>query len=349
MSAETLALSEADLWEDGADPGDPERTGGCSLSPTLDEWAASLPPVTFTVDSLLCRGMLTGLAAAPGGGKSFTSLALAACVASNTAFAGLSVTQGPVLYIALEGAVGRKLDAEKLGILGRGLPIALREPPRDCSSLRAWIADEESRINPVLTVLDTIDANTIGVDMNTSPAGALVKSIQEVAEARQGRAMLALFHSSTKTNGNVGLGRLLGHTSIGGALDGVFMLDRDDDDVITLTRDKHRAEHLVPRKLTVRRGLGIHFEAVEPAVSESDRERVLVKVADMERKGEPAKNRTGLVKALNGDSKKGRAADALFAAIKALLKEGALIDANGIRLAPEAPDDANDVGATFLH
>lgn len=342
-------LDPADAWEAGEDPGDPEREGGPREESiaglrllSLDAYATRFPEPEWLAEPYIARAR--NVFAAPSGmGKTELLADLVARITRDgKRVLYVNTDDDPTLTSRFDG---RDYVAENLAFVD----TELRGDALASALVEAVGALASAGRAPDLVVVDTLSAawrveNEAGYSATNAAALAFWKIF-----ARHGVGVLLTHHMVKRTDGSYDDVRSAGVTD-------------HADHVVTYTGDPAKTRRRVRtfKRVAPGRDFWIDFnpltkafrdvdEYYEPAVSESDRERVLLKVADMERKGKPIKNRTGLVKALNGNSKKGRAADALFAAIKALIRERTLIEANGIRLAPEAPDDADDVGADFLH
>ncbi len=161
--------------------------------------------------------------------KSFLAYDLSCHVAAGMMWAGQSVTQSPVVYIAAEGATGirkRKVGfqiahpdfpSEVACYLIAGAP-SLGMQEGDLAALIASIS--EAGVAPGLIVIDTL-AQTLGSgDENGAGMSQFISNANELA--RHFGAMVLVVH-------HVGLSddqRLRGHSSLRGALDAQILCER---------------------------------------------------------------------------------------------------------------------------
>jgi len=167
-----------------------------------DEAIQQLPQPIFLVDGLLPAGGSAELHGAPGVGKSFLALAMAACVQTGHGFFGRPTRPGLVIYVAAEGSagLGPRLRAWKeehgitrpLGIRFRTAPVQLlneMEVGRFIADIRAL--DEA----PALIILDTLARCLVGGEENSAKdMGLAVAAIDRIREAT-GAAVLVIHHS----------------------------------------------------------------------------------------------------------------------------------------------------------
>jgi hypothetical protein len=340
---------DPDAWEAGADPGDPEREGGPreeSLAGlrllSLDAYATRFPEPEWLAEPYIARAR--NVFAAPSGmGKTELLADLVARITRDgKRVLYVNTDDDPTLASRFDGRdyVAANLVFVDTELRGDALAAALVEAVGALASAgRA----------PDLVVVDTLSAawrveNEAGYSATNAAALAFWKIF-----ARHGVAVLLTHHMVKRTDGSFDDVRSAGVTD-------------HADHVVTYTGDPAKTRRRVRtfKRLAPGRDFWIDFnpttktfrdveEYYEAPVVEGDRERVLRAVRDMVRDREPIKNRTALVMTLNGGSKAGRRAKELFAAVNALLADGALIDVNGrIELPPDDdPEAARE--ATFLH
>lgn len=160
-----------------------------------------LPVPEPLVDDLLDRNTLAWLHGKPGHGKSFVALDLACHVALGRSWGHRAVTQGPVLYVAAEGAQGLRprVEAWETGNgsrLGHGmltvLPVAVQvtDDLVDAPALR-HVAD---RLQPVLIVIDTQARVTVGREENSAKdMGVFVDQLERLRSVC-GSTVLTVHH-----------------------------------------------------------------------------------------------------------------------------------------------------------
>lgn len=158
----------------------------------------ALPDPTWLVDGHLQDGM--GVLFGPwSAGKSFVAVDVAVAVASGQRWWGHPVVQGPVLYLAAEGAAGlaRRLEAcaaardtslDGLHLVGDPINLGRRSEVAD---LDAAVRATGAR----LLVVDTWGRVTAGADENDNgQAGRAVEALDRI-RSRRGCTVLVLHHS----------------------------------------------------------------------------------------------------------------------------------------------------------
>lgn len=189
----------------------------------------SLPPVRWRVASLLPERGLACVFGAPGSGKSFLTLDLAAAIAAGRPWFGLKTRQAPVLYAALEGigGVAQRVRAYSEAVAELppafgfgGWALDVREPAE-----RAELAEaiRAAGFGDSVVILDTLAAAAAGVDENSAAEmGALVGALAELA-AEVGGLLLVVAHAGK----NAAAG-LRGHSVLTAALDALIETERPD-------------------------------------------------------------------------------------------------------------------------
>ena len=178
----------------------------------------------------------------PGSGKSFVALDIACCVAAGSRWHGRDVQQGPVLYVAAEGAGGldprvqaweswhRREVPEDLQFLPLAVQLGQAE---DVAALRMLVAE----MRPVLIVLDTQARVSVGIEENSArDMGLLVRAIDSVREASS--ACVLVVHHSGRAGEN-----LRGSTAVDGAADTVIRCEKEGFAVrLDIQKQKNYAE-----------------------------------------------------------------------------------------------------------
>ncbi len=201
------------------------------------------------VERLLTDGGLSVIYGEPGCGKTFLALDLALHVALGRRWLGRVVTQGGVVYVALEGTRGlaNRIAAFRArhGLGAADLPFAmiadavdLLDPAADTPRLIAAIAEAAWRIEGRvrLVVVDTLSRALAGGNENASEdMGALVMNAASVSRATG--AHVAFVHHSGKdrTRG------ARGHNLLLAAVDTEIEVTRDAETRIstaTITKQK---------------------------------------------------------------------------------------------------------------
>lgn len=132
-------------------------------------------------------------------GKSFVAADLAVALASGKPWWGWDVTQGPVLYLALEGAAGLAARIETAArVRGVGLDgLHLSGDPVNLG-VRSDVADVDTAVRQTgarLLVVDTWARATAGADENDNgSAGRAIEALDRIRQ-RRGCTVLVLHHA----------------------------------------------------------------------------------------------------------------------------------------------------------
>lgn len=193
------------------------------------------PPLVPLVAGLLYLDSLARLNGAPGAGKSFLALDLAARVAAGMPWAGRATTRVPVRYVVAEGDAGmrRRVLAWQArhgaAIEVRWLPRAVQIGGPEWAAWCEVLAEDGDK----LIVLDTQARGTVGrneIDgKDMGEVGAALDDLRQVS----GACVLLVHHTP------LGVDRARGHGSMTGALQTEWLVKKDGR-VITLrsTKDK---------------------------------------------------------------------------------------------------------------
>lgn len=209
------------------------------------------PEPPWLIEDIL-RGDQVGVVyGPPNKGKTFLVLDWGLHVAAGLTWVGHQVTQGPVLYMAGEGAFSLQkraaawMDYHKLSDVSMYFqcrPLDLRdadvlEALQD--ALEHW-QDKESQeetLNPVLIIVDTLSQFLGGGDENTSDMAQFVQACRTLSQ-RNDLSVLIVHHT------NKGGVSERGHTALRGNTDVMFSIEAQEtnDTLIGLkvSNDKHR-------------------------------------------------------------------------------------------------------------
>lgn len=200
--ANRLAAAAADLSQDprsvladldGLDG--PVRSG---LTVHTGDRIGQVPPPSWLVDGHLQEG-LSVVFGPWSAGKSFVAVDAAVAVASGGAWWGHKVQQGPVLYLALEGAAGL---AQRLQAAARARQVGLdglhlSGDPVNLGN-RTDVADVDTAVRTLgvrLLVVDTWARATAGADENDNgSSGRAVEALDRI-RARRGCSVMVLHHA----------------------------------------------------------------------------------------------------------------------------------------------------------
>lgn len=173
-----------------------ERLLACMLSPAdLDR----LPNPRWLVKGLLKLHSESWMIGPPGGFKSFVALDIAAHVAAGSAWQGLAVAGGPVVYLAAEGADGMKLRKQAWEAKYGTMSPAMRFIPFPVQAANAehWgvLIAACQRVQPALIVLDTQARISVGLRENdATDMGLLIDAVSRLKRAT-GACVLVLHHT----------------------------------------------------------------------------------------------------------------------------------------------------------
>jgi hypothetical protein len=218
-------------------------------SPGLD----TIPAPEPIISGLLYAGTLAWFTGKRSSGKSFVVLDWAGHIARGLDWHGRPVKQGPVLFIAAEGAAGLRQRVRAWedrhgrmdGVVF--LPRAIRLPVA-----ADRVAELAAELGAILVVIDTQARCTIGWDENSSKdMGHLVESLDTIREL-SGACVLTIHHEAVASTA-----RPRGHSSVDGAADSVLRIEKDGD-LLTLTNPKQKN---VPEDRPVQLALLPHLDS----------------------------------------------------------------------------------------
>lgn len=200
-----------------------------------------LPPPTPLISGILDLDSLAVLYGTPGAGKSVAALDLALRVATGTRWHGhQEVHQGPVVYVAAEGAHGLpgRVDAWKLTNCRPHDPEELYVVPSavnlfdqsQVTTFAAYIAD----VRPVLVIVDTLARCMIGADENSSKDMSTAVAALDELRLAAGSCVLIVHHSGKDMSAGA-----RGHTALLGAADTMLKLGTTDG-IVMLSQEKQK-------------------------------------------------------------------------------------------------------------
>ena len=193
-----------------------------------------IPPLINAVKPIMPEGF-GAIAGRPKAMKSFTMLLLAYCVQNGKPFMGHEVTQGDVIYFALEDSKRRMKDREqKLGVTTWTPPQILlsNEIPylgfgfEEC--LENWIASKE---NPRLVIIDTLARLKPKQGRQSGTAydldNQLLGKIQTLAV--KNNITIAFVTHLSKASQDYSWDRIQGSVGVQGMTDFMWLIDRGDN------------------------------------------------------------------------------------------------------------------------
>lgn len=275
---------------------------------TLDQIEGLQPPA-YLVHKLLPEGAFALILGPFASLKSFLSLDLALSIAYGRPWQGREVRQGPVLYIAGEGAggLGRRIRAWRAvnGVEDQSAPfrllplaVSVMQPQQVARTVATMAAIAEAEGAPLaLVVIDTLARSMIGGDENTAlDMGRAVAGIDELRQV--GCCTLTVHHlGKDKDRG------ARGSSALPGAADTMIEVERQEMRLtVTVTKQKEDEEG-EPINLEARK---VGMDGGEPA--EGEPSSLVLVGADAG--ASPSRARTGR---LSGDQR--RALDILADAV----------------------------------
>ena len=237
----------------------------------FDEIQLSTSP-PYLVKGLIPREGLAVVWGPPKCGKSFWAFDLAMHVALGWKYRGRGVTQGAVVYIACEGALGFRARVEAfrqrhLAEQSRTIPFYLIPATIDLVGeswdLIAAITTTLGKPPPVAVVLDTLNRSMSGSESSDEDMGDYIKAADRVREAF-GCAVLVVHHCGHEAT------RPRGHTSLAGAADAQIAVKRDSNGTVTATvewmKDGPEGDEVFSRLEVVEVGIDDDGEPIKSCV-----------------------------------------------------------------------------------
>ncbi len=256
-----------DIWPQVGD-----RIQVLTESTTNQEWQifslkdayAPRPPLSWVVSGLLALPSLNVVFGPPGTLKSMLLTDLALCVATGkpwlTPLPGeparpFATTAAPVLWLDFDN--GQRLTSERFEAIGRAHDAPESAPLFYVSMPSPWLnasdilqvdglAMRVLRLGAKLVVVDNLSTVAGGKDENSAEMVGTMSNLRRLAE-KSGAAVVVVHHQR-KSNGLKGRegDTLRGHSSILAALDLALLLERAEDDLITLKSTKTRLTDVMP-------------------------------------------------------------------------------------------------------
>jgi hypothetical protein len=193
----------------------------------VSDLLSNIKSVQWLIDNYLETDALSMVFGPSGGGKSFTVVDMACCVATGTPWHGMAVKQGAVFYIAGEGHNGlaRRFKA---WTKARGVEITKNTPffksNRAIMMLNATAASElsaevdrlakDTGMEPVLVIIDTLARNFGDGDENKQQdANQFIEHLDEYIRRRWKCNVMTVHHSGHDMD------RARGSSALKGAMD----------------------------------------------------------------------------------------------------------------------------------
>lgn len=223
-----------DEWQDMAGETRPR------IELVSDAALEAMPLPEYLVQDVIIVGTLVHMIGAPGSGKSFAALDIAAHIRLGLPWHGRAVSAGPVVYVLAEGArsYGGRIRAwrshhqrsEPIGLHYVIMPVQLGEPA-EVRALLTAIATLDTP--PRLIVIDTQARCSIGLDENSATdMGRLIAGAERIVR-ETGAAVILVHHTPRDAE------RERGSTAQRGAVDTTLLVQADGDHV-TMRIDRQK-------------------------------------------------------------------------------------------------------------
>lgn len=174
-------------------------------------------PPAWLIDGIMVQGTLNGLIGASGSCKSFMALDIALCIGLGREWRSHATKQRPVVYITPDDPWGMKLRVaawkQATGVSTLGQTYFINEPvPVHERKSVAMLRRTVKRLteNPGLVVIDTLNANALDLDENSSRDMQLFLNGLKSIVRDTGASVLVIHHVARNTNRGRGSTALLG-------------------------------------------------------------------------------------------------------------------------------------------
>jgi hypothetical protein len=203
------------------------------------------PPIVYLVDGVLVSGSATLFSAREKAGKGLLLIDLAVCIATGTPFLDRSVTEGPVIYMALEENVGTLqawFAARDKGEGGYPVYVVILDGSDEGQQFQldrnediAGLLELIEEIQPVLIIIDTLREAHSGRENESDDMAPRLRAIR--ALAHQTNTTVVVSHHAGKQSGSS-----RGSTAILASFDDGLLFTREDNESESEIRGVLRAE-----------------------------------------------------------------------------------------------------------
>jgi hypothetical protein len=198
----------------------------------------------WLIKGIIERDSLAEVHGAPGHGKSFVVIDMAASIATGTDWHGHRTTQGAVFYIAGEGINGlaRRFSAWQLarGVDLTDAPLCISTKPVPLDDLQSalMVRDAVSALSqklgkpPVLIIVDTLARNFSGDENSTKDMNLFIRCMDALRVEWQS-SILIVHHTGKDTSKGA-----RGSSALKGAIDTEYSVEMDDNRMIKVQCQK---------------------------------------------------------------------------------------------------------------
>lgn len=181
--------------------------------------AKHLKPTSWLIDDVLTTDSFVSLIGAPGSGKSFIALDLALSIAAGHPYHGHPVAQGPVLYLAGEGAAGLQKRAAAWCLThsqSTNSNLLIHQGGMDLANpeyLAAYAEALEAELTaaPSLIIIDTLARFALSADENNNSEMSLfIEGVAKHLQRRFNATVIVVHHTGKHSNSARGASALKG-------------------------------------------------------------------------------------------------------------------------------------------
>jgi hypothetical protein len=227
------------------DPARPDTSGSVDLYELLDiDGMAALPDPDWLIEDMVPATAMTLIFGGSDAFKSFLALDMALSVATGRKWQGRDVRQGPVIYIASEGAIGvgkKRVRGwlEHYGMEGKPPIYLLRQEVlmNDPAAFKKLTDTIDAKLGGklALIVCDVLSGTRKGSEVDDEGAADHVRALQTLVRT-YGASVVSLTHTGWADSE-----RARGHTHTWGSYDTRLKVEGDKDRMMTtLTINRHK-------------------------------------------------------------------------------------------------------------
>jgi hypothetical protein len=230
-----------------------EQEHGFRFKP-VSQVLLDMRPPAWLVKDVIEQDCLAEVHGAPGEGKSFVAIDMAASIATGTHWHEHRTTPGAVFYIAGEGSNGiarrfkgweidREISLSDAPLCISSTPIALDNPESALKVKQAITAmAEQLQQTPVLIVVDTLARNFSGDENSTKDMSQFIRCM-DALRVQWGATILIVHHTGKDVTKGA-----RGSSVLKGAIDAEFSVTMDENKIICLEAKKMKEAEL-PRPM----------------------------------------------------------------------------------------------------
>lgn len=229
---------------------DLEQQPWASFFTPIGELITDLKAPSWIIKGVIEQDCIAVVYGAPGDGKSFIAMDMAASVATGTDWHGKRTTQGAVFYIAGEGQNGlaRRFKAWEIarGISLKDAPLAISstpiglDDPVSAVKVKLAVTDMAERLQqkPALIVVDTLARNFAGDENSSKDMSTFVRAMDSLRHHWKA-SILIVHHTGKDTTKGA-----RGSSVLKAAVDTEYSVTMDENKIIALQAHKMKEGEL---------------------------------------------------------------------------------------------------------